>query len=606
MPTPPTIAETGRSSLLSASLLLAGAAGALPFLLPDHVLPLASFQPEWLAIALVISAAMLAIAGQTEAPGKRVRLPAASIAFLILAAFVAIQALVRPPSHGSIPLLGTLYLLFAAVALWTGAQLTHALGFRRVATLIAGCILASALLSATFAFIQYHGRPRWLEDFVAGLSSDRAYGNIAQANLFANYITLGQASLIYLWANRELRTSSAVAAAALLASAGALSGTRALLLFAIGFMALGLLWALLSRQPDWRRLAIASACIGLSTLVAIGFASWIGSSGGPENVLPGPFARTLTGVGFEGEPRWQAWALALRIFLEFPILGSGWGSFAGAAFDAGIAPEMTRYGEVWTSAHNILLHLLAETGLVGTLMVAGTLLAWSWHASRGAQAHSLESGWVLAVVGMQLLHSLVEFPLWSAHFLGLTALIMGAGLAAPPLARHGGTPLRWTLPALIAICLALATGLALSLRDYVLLNISQVTGTSTTLATPDDVKRDSQTISDLARGIFAPVAETRILLGYPVERPADAEALAISARVMRYWPSSAVAIRRALLLAQAGGADEAGELVDKAVRAFPTRCADMRATLERARPANPAAIERLVARLASHQGGNCR
>lgn len=168
------------------------------------------------------------------------------------------------------------------------------------------------------------------------------------------------------------------------------------------------------------------------------------------------------------------------------------------------------------------------------------------------------------------------------------------------------TPVRWTLPALVVMCLALATGLALSLRDYVLLNISQVTGTSTSLATPDDVKRDSQTIGALAGGIFAPVAETRILLGHAVEQPADAEIIAMSARVMRYWPSSAVAVRRALLLAQAGRADEAGKLIDQAVRAFPMRCAALRATLERARPANPEAIARLVARLAQHRSTGCR
>src|SRR5258706_7718183 len=29
--------------------------------------------------------------------------------------------------------------------------------------------------------------------------------------------------------------------------------------------------------------------------------------------------------------------------------------------------------------------------------------------------------------GIEMIHSLTEFPLWSAHFLGLTAVLMGAG-----------------------------------------------------------------------------------------------------------------------------------------------------------------------------------
>ena len=48
----------------SISLLLAGGLCLLPFLLPDHHLPLLSFQSEWLAAALGVAAMLTALAGR--------------------------------------------------------------------------------------------------------------------------------------------------------------------------------------------------------------------------------------------------------------------------------------------------------------------------------------------------------------------------------------------------------------------------------------------------------------------------------------------------------------------------------------------------------------
>ena len=66
-----------------------------------------------------------------------------------------------------------------------------------------------------------------------------AYGNIAQSNLYANYLALGGTALLFLWLLGDVRTAYALAVAVLLAWACALSGSRASLLYALWFALLG-------------------------------------------------------------------------------------------------------------------------------------------------------------------------------------------------------------------------------------------------------------------------------------------------------------------------------------------------------------------------------
>ncbi len=579
------------SSLVAASICV------LPFLLPHHALPLPSFQAEWLAFALGTTAAGLALIANARRMSCLAPLPRLSQALFALAAFVAIQNLLRPGTYASIPVLAIAYIAFAATMVWLGSQLSRTLGQEKILGLFAGWLFAGALITALLAFVQYIGRPAWLEEFVAGQSSERAYGNIAQSNLFANYIALGEASLIFLWVKRSVSTPAAAMAAVMLAGAGALSGARSTLLFVACFAALGIASGLRGANPASKRMMAAGFGMALVMLACTFFAHWIAS------LIPtaGSLGRTLDGVGLQGEPRWQAWRLALDIFRQHPLIGAGWGSFPGAAFSSGISPEMTLYGEVWTSAHNLPLHLLSEVGLIGTAIIGFGLFAWAWTAGRTWLIDPNPAfGWVFAIAGVELAHSLVEFPLWSGHFLGLTALAMGAGNQSPshkePSSRLRGT-------ALAVTCIALSVGLMSALRDYVLLESTHITGTTLTLAAPAQVEVDTQTMKSLARGLFAAVAEAQIFSRRSPETPTDDTMLQMGGRLMRFWPSHAVALRHAIDLAQSDRSADAITLVVALDRAFPLRCAETRSVLARARALNPKTLDEMMAAIGASTCG---
>ena len=571
--------------------MLAGSLCLLPFLLPYHQPPILSFFPEWLAAALGIAAAATLLLGRSV---PAVSLPVPARWLIAFAVFLAAQAAGGGHAYSQLPLLAALYVLYAVLMIWLGAQLTAAFGIERVATVLAAFLLVGALANSVAGVIQFYGRSRLLEDVIAELhGSGRAYGNIAQANLYANYLALGEGALLFLWLRARVRTAYALAALALLLLGSALSGSRGALLYAFWYAALGLLAMRVQDGEESRRLKFAAYGVAVLALAAHFAVPWLndllhlGPPGG------GTLDRILASPGENIEPRLRAWLIALRVFVGAPLAGVGIGEFAGAAFESGLDPSLTHLGEVWTSPHNLALQLLAETGLVGAVLVLGGLCAWWWQAARRyGMDRGAASWWIIAAVGIEMIHSLTEFPLWSAHFLGVTALVMGAGArietGSPAVLRAG-----WIAPA--AICASLSLALGIALRDYMRLDVTRITGTTVTLTAAAQAHRDTATMRELTHGLMAPVAELWIVIGAPLDRGNLADKLVMSARVARTWPAHAVVARRAVFLALDGKAEKARSVLARALETFPHRLDAMLLILEQARPADPHAIEPLLA-----------
>jgi len=567
-------------------LLLAGGMCLLPFLLPYHQQPVLSFFPEWLAVALGVSAALavLLMRGGFRADAA---LPAPALWFAAFAVFLALRAWLGEQTYPQSALLATLYVLYAVLMVQLGCQLVATAGIERVAIVLATCVLAGALANAVAGVIQFYGRPALFEDIVAELRGHRAYGNIAQTNLYTNYLALGQAALLFLWLRVRLRSAWAVAALVLLVVASALSGARGALLYAIWFAVSGVLVARVVGAPDAARLKWGAVGISMSLVAAHLLVPWVNS--GLQLGLAGE--GTLVRLQLT-EPRPAIFLIALRIFAAAPLIGVGIGEFSGAAFRLNLGPELTAIGEVWTSPHNLPLHLLAETGAVGAILVLGALSVWGIGLLRRIRSGaSAALWWIVAAAGVELIHSLIEYPLWSAHFLGLAALLVGASSTAKM--RHPATANSARIAA-VATCAMLAIALGLMLRDYVRLDLARAAGTRSTLAPVAQVQRDAATMQALTQGLLGPVAELWILTGAPLDRGRLEEKLAMSDRLMHHWPANAIVVRRAVFLALAGETDAARTLLEKALRAFPHRLADTTLLLEQSLAADRAKIAPLL------------
>lgn len=117
--------------------------------------------------------------------------------------------------------------------------------------------------------------------------------------------------------------------------------------------------------------------------------------------------------------RWLEWQKAWLVFLDAPLLGQGWGTYGFQSFwyhDRVATMGVPRADNYFSHCHNLLLQLLAEVGLLGTLLVILPVLYILLKAFFKYTSDVMTFGLVMICV-TSLLHSMVELPLWHSNFL---------------------------------------------------------------------------------------------------------------------------------------------------------------------------------------------
>ena len=522
---------------LGVGLLLAGAACVVPFLQPTHFLPIRTFYDEWLALAFGLAAVGLAAAKRRRAA---VRIPALALLLIVYALFMAGWACSGHAAYAQLPILWLLYSLFAALLVVLGHDFAASLGSERACDVLASCLFSGALANAVVGVLQVFGIPPQIDHLAAHLHGTRAIGNVGQANLYANYLALGEASLLYLYTRGRISLPPAVAAGLLLLTGAALASSRSSSLYAVYFGVLG--WAAYRRTASvtTRRLGSGAMLLAIGVILA-------------QAILP---ALRASGISIEGEIRHDAspdsdpdrdatarmrlgaWGIAWRLFTANPWTGVGPGQFAGAAYAQGLPPDMAAEG-VWTSPHNLILQLLSESGLPAAALVCAGLAAWLWRTGNEyLRAPNATLWWITACAGVEITHALLEFPFWYANFLGVTALVIGigagSGIAMPAFAFRS---------LFASATLAGLVILAVTIGDYFRFVLASPIAAGRSIAPDSDIAQDRNVLRQVSGGLLRPSAELWLFLALPLDSDALGEKIAIGERLLQVWPSHQIAPR---------------------------------------------------------------
>ena len=113
------------------------------------------------------------------------------------------------------------------------------------------------------------------------------------------------------------------------------------------------------------------------------------------------------------EDRPLYWANTVEMIGDFPVFGTGWGTFASAygAYEKGTSSEMEL-----RHAHNDYLEAVAELGVVGAALLLGIILYIAvqaflvWRSRRSAQARGLALGGIVSLAGAGV-HAATDFNL---------------------------------------------------------------------------------------------------------------------------------------------------------------------------------------------------
>lgn len=543
------------------SLWMLGAMACLPFLVPIHMAPINTFFPEWAAFILGLAATPLLYAG-----AKPVRYPPVALLPLLLAAVLLAQMIGGRLVYAEAGLSALLYLLWAMLLMTAAATLRDRLGLDEVADHLAAWIVVGALMNAVAALAAYQGLRSPLLMPLDGRQA--IYGNLAQTNQFCHHLWLGIASALYLSARGRLPAWAWAAACAILVPAAAFSGSRAGMLYAVAVAAIAFHWRGLGSPRRVLALAVAYiACANLLPLIA--------------GMAQAPVDRIAADVAAGGGIRPILFRIGWDMFLRAPLLGLGFGSYPRESFRYGLdLPAWNGHGE---HAHNLLAQLLGEMGI---LAAAGLCLALAyWGRGLLRRRDTPAAAWLAALAAVALIHSMVEYPLWYAHFLGVFAVVLALGDERTRLLRLGRTA--------VAAPVALGAVIAgLLLQDYLALQKLSRPVVAPALSLPARLQERSAAMLELrGNSLLKPYVDTAFL----ATAMPTAEALEAKATLCRHnlglRPTTPAVFNCALIYELAGQREEAGQLWRQARRASPELLQEHVATLMKVLA--PAEAERL-------------
>jgi O-antigen ligase len=548
-----------------------------PFVLGIHVLPLPTFFEEWLAAALGTASCVAVLFAVRR---RAVLVPQTVLPVIGLLGVLALQLALGKTAYGQQVTLVMLYVLFAMVMVWCGLALRELVGIENVSRVIAAALLAGGVFSAVLAIVQAYAPVSWIGGFAAPLVNPRAYGNLGQANLLADQLALAAASLLYLHATNALRAWSAIVLAIVLAVALTLSGSRSVWLYGAWL----LVWTLFMhfRSSDARH--ARSAGVVVAALVALALLAFtlppvVGVSTSPASVGSGLERLAAfsidAGRGSSEGLRFYFWQHAWEMFKSAPLIGIGAGQFPFAFFEQSILLSDGSLPGQERNAHNIMLQLLAETGLFGAVFVLVTLGLWFWRAL--STPPDMHRWWIVAVAGIVVLHSFLEYPLWYAHFLGPFALLLGLGETRPVVPQRAR--LVWLV--LVGVVVLGAAVLGSLVHGFVELRRWIYLVPEEALRDPAVVTRQQEAVVRLQPTLLGPYVDLPLAGTIRLDRENIEAKLAFNERVLRFAPIAPVVLRHVALLALAGREDEAKKLLDVAAVVYPADLAPFAADLQR-------------------------
>lgn len=347
-----------------------------------------------------------------------------------LAASAALIAIFHSPHLGAAPWLSAVAVVFATgIAAFVGAELAQQDRTRMQAALAHGLLWAGAI-SAVLGLLQYYDLAGFLHPWTSEPGAGQAFGNLRQRNQFASLISM--ALIAALWLYATLRGAALprrvlwIAVVALLLTAAAASTSRTGLLEVLGIVGTAAFIARRERQA----LRVDSA-LAMRLPPPLVLLSWIPLYFAIAWLLPqfaGSGVDTMVQRLSDGAPvghsRMILWSNVLALIAEHPWTGWGWGELSFAHYTHSALYPGQRFVEILDNAHNLPLHLAVELGIPAAALICGGFLLLVIRARPWDERDPFRvMAW--GVLGVIVLHSLLEYPLWYGPFQLVFGLCLG-------------------------------------------------------------------------------------------------------------------------------------------------------------------------------------
>ncbi len=422
--------------------------GFAPFVLTLKMAPSTSFWAEWAAAFAAIIFVLLGWRPAMAVDPKKGAVPIAALSLLAVALLVVAQLLASLPQFAGTARLSIAQALLAAwlcvaASTWRNRSPEILDGFG--VGLVGALVLNFVALLPELAGWHVQGLTWFVSPFLG-----RASALVGQPNQLAIFAVMAWCAAFYLWWRGVLpawaHALASLMVACLVTASGSRSGSLAWLLsLSMSMLALR---AHADKRSGQRLVWLAVAVFAA--------AQW---AWGPSG-LAGHFLSSEAGSGAvtsivrEGrEGRLELWRDSLQLIAQHPLYGVGWRNFSAARWNELSTPMLEPN---MAHAHNLVLNLAVEFGIIGALLILVPLVWALWSGVQAAcrrrvLAHEWFVGALLLVISV---YSMLEFPLWYLYFLLPFALALGFS-TGPVLAIPIGRPARPAHIALASVAMAI-------------------------------------------------------------------------------------------------------------------------------------------------------
>lgn len=557
--------STHQHLLTFSCLFFLGIMMVIPFLQPVRAEPLTPFYSEWLAIVLGLGAGVVLLASSVW---EKLFAPRIALYLLGLIALIAIQYIFLKPTYMAQALLPMLYLAWATLLTVLVTWLRERLGLETVLCSFAYFILIGGLLHALFGVFQYLGVYGWLDWIIEKRKIVNITGNMGQQNHFATHIMLATLALFYIFTLRRISWSLTIFLLVLFTFVLALSGSRSVILYAIGAFVLSLLGYRKTNNSTHAQLVWLTGLLLALFLLYQYSLPWLnewlketlakfGFDTGHLEVLTAAQRGAVSGI----EQRLVEWHKAWLMFLSAPLLGIGIGNYGWHSFILHGLPEFATASpksELYHHAHNFFLEVLAELGAIGMLLLLLLLVTWFKQFLRNQM--NLEIWFIAAVLLTLFIHGNLEYPYWYSYFLGILVVFLALGDTRK-------IQIFFTLK-LGQVAAAASLFLLYAILAITLIGYRQLTNVNTLilLQSPEQAARTLQTVSK--NPLLTPWAESEMAAHGGLDKKNVGRQVDMTTRVVRHQPDHIKVHQQIVYLALAGRNSDALSLLKHTATAY--------------------------------------
>ncbi len=348
---------------------------------------------------------------------EKISLPSVTLPLFIFGLYMIIQPRlvnVEFPGLNYVTAIEMLICIILAISINT---LKEHIGLVSLVTDLCYALLIGAILQTLIGLIQYTGTYNHFGSLIfydPSHPTTNIFGHFGQRNHYSHYICWATFGAIYLYHQRKIPNTFFYPLILWLSFSLTIAGSRSVFIYFGLALVISALYYIIKpnrAKRRWLKLVFISVIALFAfeffyPLVHQAFASHNNINSGLERIV----SDSATGRrGIEWEKAWI-------VFKEYPLWGYGWNEFAKqSVLLHHLFPNAAANDGLFTNCHNLILQLLAETGIVGTLIVVTGILLAVYRIVKCSI--TVETIVLLCMLSTTLAHSMNEYPLWYMYFL---------------------------------------------------------------------------------------------------------------------------------------------------------------------------------------------